>query len=129
MTNEKIKEIAKQREQEEIGDFFIGCTMVNPLPNGKTSSLICIDCSWLTPHGEKPILARNELDLVEGGLNGEPSVNIQIDDIVFTKWCDMVDEDGDVHHCKIESFLNLSDDIFSPVENADSADWVIYVEV
>ena len=127
MKNEKIvemaEEVAKRLGLDSNGDFFIGSKVDEVLPNGKVSTLICVDCSWLKPRQEA-IIDHNDLDGIDDGYI--PSIKIDIDDITVTKWLDMVDSDGDVHHCKIESFVTMSDNPFDPVEGTD---WVVYIEV
>ena len=129
MKNEKILEIAaKVAENFKDECFFIGCRVDEVLPNDKISTLVCVDCSWLKELGhESPIIDRNDLDEVEdGGGYKDPSIKIDLEDIILTKWMDMIDADGDIHHCKVESFITMSDNPFNPVEGTD---WVVYVEV
>lgn len=128
MTKEKILELAtKVAKNYEEGDFFIGCKVDEVLPNKNKTTLLCVDCSWLRPYGQEAIIDRNDLDEIAESTISEMKVTNNFDDLVFTKWCDMIDEDGDVHHCKIESFLTVTDNIYRPVE--DEADWVVYIEI
>ena len=125
MKNEQIIKMAEEvAKNYEEGDFFIGCKVDEILPNGKVSTLICVDCSWLKPRQEA-IIDHNDLDGIDDGYNN-PSIKIDIDDITITKWLDMVDSDGDVHHCKIESFITVSNNPFDPIEGTD---WVVYIEL
>ena len=126
MKNEKILKLAEEAAKKlglDNGDFFIGSKVDEVLPNGKVSTLICVDCSWLKPRQEA-IIDHNGLDGINDGYI--PSIKIDIDDITITKWLDMVDSDGDVHHCKIESFVTMSDNPFDPI---DGTDWVVYIEL
>ena len=126
MKNNEILKLAEEAAKKlglDSGDFFIGSKVDEVLPNGKVSTLICVDCSWLKPRQEA-IIDHNDLDGIDDGYI--PSIKIDIDDITVTKWLDMVDSDGDVHHCKIESFITMSDNPFDPVEGTD---WVVYIEV
>ena len=126
MKNEKILKLAEEAAKKlglDNGDFFIGSKVDEVLPNGKVSTLICVDCSWLKPRQEA-IIDHNSLDGINDGYI--PSIKIDIDDITITKWLDMVDSDGDVHHCKIESFVTMSDNPFDPI---DGTDWVVYIEL
>ena len=126
MKNEKILKLAEEAAKKlglDNGDFFIGSKVDEVLPNGKVSTLICVDCSWLKPRQEA-IIDHNDLDGIDDGYI--PSIKIDIDDITITKWLDMVDSDGDVHHCKIESFVTMSDNPFDPIEGTD---WVVYIEL
>ena len=125
MKNEQIIKMAEEvAKNYEEGDFFIGCKVDEILPNNKTTTLICVDCSWLKPQQEA-IIDHNDLDGIDDGYNN-PSIKIDIDDITITKWLDMVDSDGDVHHCKIESFITMSNNPFDPIEGTD---WVVYIEL
>ena len=97
----------------------------------KTTTLVCVDCSWLKSLGQQAIVDRNNLDEIEANdINSEISVKLDkgFNDIIFTKWVDMVDEDGDIHHCKIESFAEIGDNIYHPIEE-DEIDWVVYIEI
>ena len=136
MKNEKILKAAIAAEKDakasknyREGDFFIGCTTDEILPNGKKSTLVCVDCSWLKRMDEKAILDGNELDPIEESVQTTDSIKMKrdLDELTFTKWVDMIDTDGDRHHCKVVSYVDLSSDVFHPVE--DTGDWVIYVEV
>ena len=125
--NEILKlaeEAAKKLGLDSNGDFFIGSKVDEVLPNGKVSTLICVDCSWLNPQ-QNAIIDHNDLDGIDDGYNN-PSIKIDIEDITMTKWLDMVDSDGDVHHCKIESFVSMSVNPFDPVEGID---WAVYIEL
>ena len=125
MKNEEIlKMAAKVAENYEEGDFFIGCKIDEVLPNNKTTTLICVDCSWLKPQ-QKAIIDRNDLDEI-GEEYKKPLIKIDCDDFILTYWFDMVDMDGDIHHCKIESFIDTSGDPFDPVEGTSYA---VYIEV
>ena len=129
MKNEKILEIAaevaKKMGLDPDGDFFIGSKVDEVLPNGKVSTLVCVDCSWLRDRGQTAILDHKDLDEIDDGYKN-PSIKIDIEDIVLTKWFDAVDSDGDIHHCKVESFITMNDDPFNPVEGTD---WVVYIEL
>ena len=117
-----MAEEAAKNYEDEI--FFIGCKVDEILPNGKKSTLVCVDCSWLKEMGhQSPIIDCNDLDAIDDTL---PSMKIDEDDVILTRWMDMVDMDGDIHHCKVESFITISDNPFDPVGGTD---WVIYVEV
>ena len=128
MKNEQILKMAEDRAknyEDEI--FFIGSKVDEVLPNDKVSTLICVDCSWLKDIGhQSPIIDRNDFDEVSGGKYKAPSIKIDEEDFILTRWFDMIDMDGDIHHCKVESFITTSDNPFDPVEGTD---WVIYVEV
>ena len=127
MKNEKILKLAEEAAKKlglDDGDFFIGSKVDEVLPNGKVSTLVCVDCSWLKPRQEA-IIDHNDLDGIDDGYIN-PSIKIDIDDITITKWLDMVDSDGDVHHCKIESFVTMSDNPFDPI---DGTDWAVYIEL
>lgn len=126
MKNEKIlRKAAEAAENYVEGDFFIGSKVDEVLPNGKVSTLVCVDCSWLKPQ-QTPIIDRNDLDEIGGQDYKKPSIKIDCDDFILTYWFDMIDMDGDIHHCKIESFIDTSGDPFDPVEDTD---WVIYIEL
>ena len=129
MKNEKIvemaEEVAKRLGLDSNGDFFIGSKVDEVLPNGKVSTLVCVDCSWLRDKGQTAILDHKDLDEIDDGYKN-PSIKIDIDDIIITKWFDAVDSDGDIHHCKVESFITMGYNPFNPVEDTD---WVVYVEV
>lgn len=127
--NEILKMAAKVAEKlgfnsNEDGDFFIGCKVDEVLPNGKVSKLVCVDCSWLKPRQEA-IIDHNDLDKIDDGYKN-PSIKIDIDDIILINWFDAVDSDGDIHHCKVESFITMSEDPFNPV---DETDWALYIEL
>lgn len=128
MKNEKIIEkaeaILSSKNSDQQKDFFIGCKLDEVLPNGKTTTLICVDCTWLKPW-QTAIIDGKDLDEIEDGYKN-PSIKIDIDDIVLTKWFDAVDSDGDIHHCKVESFITMSEDPFNPV---DGTDWALYIEL
>lgn len=125
MKNEEIiKAAEKVAKNYEEGNFFIGCKVDEILPNNKTTTLICVDCSWLKPQ-QKAIIDRNDLDEV-GDEYKKPIIKIDCDDFILTYWFDMVDMDGDIHHCKIESFIDTSGDPFDPVEGTSYA---VYIEV
>ena len=136
MKNEEIIKAAEEAtkaavavEFYEEGDFFIGSKLNEILPNGKTTTLICVDCSWLnTMMGFSPIISVEDLDAIEESVVSTDSIEMkrQLDELVFVKWMDMVDPDGDVHHCKIESYVELSTDVLHPVADTD---YVVYVEV
>ena len=127
MKNEQILKMAEDRAknyEDEI--FFIGCKVDEVLPNNKISTLVCVDCSWLKEIGhESPIIDRNDLDEV-GEEYKKPTIKIDCEDFILTRWMDMVDMDGDIHHCKIESFIDTSEDPFDPVERTSYA---VYVEI
>ena len=132
MKKEQILERAALAAENYMeGDFFIGCKIDELLPNKNKTTLVCVDCSWLRDWGHKVIIDRNDLDEVEED-EISPEISIRVDKdfngLVFTKWVDMVDEDGDVHHCKIESFVDVTDNIYRPIEE-DSVDWVVYIEI
>ena len=125
MKNEQIIEMAaKAVENYREGDFFIGSKVDEILPNGKVS-LICVDCSWLKPQ-QTPIIDRNDLDEIGGQDYKKPSIKIDCDDFILTYWFDMIDMDGDIHHCKIESFIDTSGDPFDPIVETSYA---VYIEV
>lgn len=128
MTNEKIIEMAEEVAKNfREDDFFIGSKVDEVLPNGKVSTLICVDCSWLKKLGHQTVIIdHDDLDEVEDGEYKDPSIKIDLEDIILTKWMDMIDANGDIHHCKVESFITMSDNPFNPVEGTD---WVVYVEV
>jgi hypothetical protein len=111
------------------GDFYIGCKVDELLPNKNKSTLVCVDCSWL--RDQQAIVDRNDLDEIENG-EKTPEISIRVEkdfsEIIFTKWVDMIDNDGDIHHCKIESFMETTDNIYRPFE-ADDIDWVVYIEL
>ena len=124
MKNEQIIKMAEEvAKNYEEGDFFIGSKVDEVLPNDKVSTLVCVDCSWL--EGQTAILDHNDLDEIDD-VHKNPSIKIDIEDIIITKWIDAVDSDGDIHHCKIESFITMDDNPFNPVEGTD---WVVYIEV
>ena len=132
MTNKWIIQKAIEAKNEnDVGDFFIGCVTDELLPNRNKSKLICVDCSWLKPQ-QNPIIDRNDLDEILEGDKPEP-IAIAIDggDLIFTKWMNMMDEDGDIHHCKVVTYCSMGDNIFNPIEDYESGclDYVIYVEV
>ena len=120
---EILRKAAEAAENYVEGDFFIGCKVDEVLPNNKTTTLICVDCSWLKP--QQAIIDRNDLDEI-GEEYKKPSIKIDCDDFILTYWFDMVDMDGDIHHCKIESFIDTSGDPFAPVEGTSYA---VYIEV
>ena len=130
MKNEQILKLAEEAakklgfDSNKDGDFFIGCKVNEVLPNGKISTLVCVDCSWLRDRQTK-IIDHNDLDEIDDGYKN-PSIKIDIDDIIITKWFDAVDSDGDIHHCKVESFITMGYNPFDPVEDTD---WVIYIEL
>lgn len=129
MKNEKIIKIAAKVAEklglDPDGDFFIGCKVDEILPNGKKSILVCVDCSWLRDRGQTAIIDRNDLDEI-GEECKKPTIKIDDGDFIITYWFDMVDMDGDIHHCKIESFIDTSGDPFDPIVETS---WVVYVEV
>ena len=127
MKKEEILKLAEEAAKKyREGDFFIGCKVDEVLPNGKISTLVCVDCSWLRNHSQKPIVNSNDLDEVVEDDYKNPSIKIDLEDIILTKWMDMIDTDGDIHHCKVESFITMSEDPFNPVEGTD---WVLYIEL
>lgn len=128
----KVNEIIKAAEEAakklglDDGDFFIGSKVDEVLPNGKVSTLICVDCSWLKELGHQTaIIDHNDLDEV-GEEYKKPTIKIDGEDFILTRWFDVVDMDGDIHHCKVETFITTTDNPFDPVEGTD---WVVYVEV
>ena len=124
---EIIKMAASAAKTYEEDIFFIGCKVDEVLPNGKISTLVCVDCSWLKELSRQiAIIDRNDLDEISGEKYKAPSIKIDGEDIILTKWFDAVDSDGDIHHCKVESFITTSDNPFDPVEGTD---WVVYIEV
>ena len=126
MKNEQILKLAEEAAKNYCeGDFFIGSKVDEVLPNGKISTLVCVDCSWLRNHNQKPIVNSNDLDEVEDDYK-DPSIKIDLEDIILTKWMDMIDTDGDIHHCKVESFITMSENPFDPVEGTD---WALYIEL
>ena len=127
MKNNEILKLAEDisASKNREGEFFIGCKVDEVLPNGKISTLVCVDCSWLKPC-QKPIIDHNDLDEIDDGYK-DPSIKIDIEDIILTRWMDAVDMDGDIHHCKVESFITISEgDLFNPVEGTD---WALYIEL
>ena len=125
MKKEEILKLAEEAAKKyREGDFFIGCKVDEVLPNNKTTTLICVDCSWLKPHQEA-IIDRNDLDEV-GEEYKKPTIKIDCEDFILTYWFDMVDMDGDVHHCKVESYIDTSEDPFNPIEGTS---YVVYIEV
>ena len=136
MKNNEILAAAKAAEKAalavefyEEGDFFIGSKINEVLPNGKTTTLVCADCTWLKTMGFSPIISIDDLDEIEEStVQTTDSIEMkrQLDELVFVKWMDMVDMDGDIHHCKVESYVELSTDVFHPVADTDC---VVYVEV
>ena len=122
--NEIIKMAEEVAKKYREGDFFIGSKVDEVLPNGKITTLICVDCSWFRPQYE-PIIDRNDLDEI-GEEYKKPTIKIDCEDFILTRWMDMIDVDGDIHHCKVESFIDTSEDPFNPVEGTS---WVVYVEV
>ena len=126
MKNERSLKLAEAAAKNYYeGDFFIGSKVDEVLPNGKISTLVCVDCSWLRNHNQKPIVNSNDLDEIDDGYKN-PSIKIDLEDIILTKWMDMIDTDGDIHHCKVESFITMSEDPFNPVEGTD---WALYIEL
>ena len=129
MKNNEILKLAEKSAEklglDPDGDFFIGSKVDEVLPNGKVSTLVCVDCSWLRDRGQTAILDHKDLDEIDDGYKN-PSIKIDIDNIVLTKWFDAVDSDGDIHHCKVESFITMGYNPFDPVEDTD---WVIYIEL
>ena len=125
---ERAKAIKETFEMDD-GDFFIGCVVEELLPNKRTTKLLCVDCSWLNM-SQSAILPRRSLDEVVAPDKAFDEVQLKKDgeDLTFVKWTDMVDDDGDTHHCKIVSYLETSEDIFNPID-VNSIDWVIYVEL
>ena len=123
--NEIVKAVEEAAKQYREGDFFIGCKVDEVLPNGKISTLVCVDCSWFRPQHKphKPIIDRNDLDIIN---DVEPSIKIDVEDIILTYWFDAMDSDGDIHHCKVESFITMAEDPFNPVEGTD---WALYIEL
>ena len=128
MKNEQILKLAEEAAKNyEDNIFFIGSKVDEVLPNDKVSTLVCVDCSFLKRLGhQSPIIDRNDLDEISGEKYKVPLIKIDVEDIILTRWMDMVDMDGDIHHCKIESFITTSDNPFDPVEGTD---WVVYIEV
>ena len=123
MKKEEILKLAEESAKKyREGDFFIGCKVDEVLPNGKVSTLVCVDCSWLKTR-QSTIIDRNDLDIID---DVEPSIKIDIEDIILTYWFDASDSDGDIHHCKVESFITMSEDPFNPV---DGTDWALYIEL
>ena len=126
MKNEKIlklaEDISASKNFDQQKDFYIGCKVDEVLPNGKTSTLVCVDCSWLK---QKPIINHDDLDEIDDGYK-KPTIKIDGEDFILTRWMDMIDSNGDIHHCKVESFVDTSEDPFNPVERTSYA---VYVEV
>lgn len=120
--NEILKLVEEAAKKYREGDFFIGCKVDEVLPNEHISTLVCVDCSWLKTR-QSTIVDRNDLDIIN---DVEPSIKIDIEDIILTYWFDAVDSDGDIHHCKLESFITMSEDPFNPVEGTD---WALYIEL
>ena len=120
--NEILKLVEAAAKKYREGDFFIGCKVDEVLPNEHISTLVCVDCSWLKTR-QSTIVDRNDLDIIN---DVEPSIKIDIEDIILTYWFDAVDSDGDIHHCKLESFITMSEDPFNPVEGTD---WALYIEL
>ena len=128
MKNEKILKLAEEAAKKlglDSGVFFIGSKVDEVLPNGKVSTLVCVDCSWLKLQ-QTPIIDRNDLDEIGGQDYKKPSIKIDCDDFILTYWFDMIDMDGDIHHCKIESFIDTSGDPFDPIVETSYA---VYIEV
>ena len=132
MTDAQIlKEALIRKEQFREGDFFIGSVVDEVLPNGKVSKLVCVDADWLSRSGQKPILSKYDLDEVETIRDTKSSNSMQITDyetITLVKWRDLIDNDGDFHHCKVVTYITIEDDAFKPI-NEDGIDTVIFVEV
>ena len=128
MKNEQILKLAEEAAKTYEEDiFFIGSKVDEVLPNNKVSTLVCVDCSWLKELSHQTtIIDRNDLDEISGEKYKKPTIKIDGEDIILTRWMDMVDMDGDIHHCKVESFITTSDNPFDPVEGTD---WVVYIEV
>ena len=109
MKNEKIIEMASKVAEklglDPNGDFFIGSQVDEVLPNGKVSTLVCVDCSWLRNRGQTAILDHNDLDEIDDGYKN-PSIKIDIEDIIITKWFDTVDSDVP---SPVLSYPNLSE--------------------
>ena len=127
--SEILEKAIKAKDENSKGDFFIGCKVDELLKNQNVSTLICVDCSWLR---QKPIISRNDLDeVLEDDKPAPISIAIDDGDIIFTKWMNMMDEDGDIHHCKVITYCTMSDNIFDPIEDYESGclDYVIYVEI
>ena len=128
MKNEQILKLAEEAAKTYEEDiFFIGSKVDEVLPNNKVSTLVCVDCSWLKELSHQTaIIDRNDLDEISGEKYKKPTIKIDGEDFILTRWFDMIDMDGDIHHCKIESFITTSDNPFDPVEGTD---WVVYIEV
>ena len=128
MKNEQILKLAEEAAKTYEEDiFFIGSKVDEVLPNNKVSTLVCVDCSWLKELGHQTaIIDRSDLDEISGEKYKKPTIKIDGEDFILTRWFDMIDMDGDIHHCKIESFITTSDNPFDPVEGTD---WVVYIEV
>ena len=126
MKKEEILKLAEEAAKKyREGDFFIGCKVDEVLPNGRVSTLVCVDCSWLKPHQEA-IIDHTDLDEV-GEEYKKPTIKVDCEDFILTRWMDMVDVDGDIHHCKVESYIDTSeDDPFNPVERTS---YVVYIEL
>ena len=125
MKKEEILKLAEEAAKKyREGDFFIGCKVDEVLPNNKTTTLICVDCTWLKPW-QTAIIDGNDLDEI-GEEYKKPIIKIDCEDFILTRWMDMIDSDGDVHHCKVESYIDTSEDPFNPVEGTSYA---VYVEV
>ena len=125
---EILKRMQNAAELHQEGDFFIGCTIEEVLPNRLKTKLVCVDCSWLREwNGNTPIIKRNELDEIE---DDENSINVIKEDgkLMFVKWVDMVDDDGDKHHCKIVTYADINNNIFCPITE-DNYDYAIYIEL
>ena len=125
MKKEEILKLAEEEAKKyHEGDFFIGCKVDEILPNERVSTLVCVDCSWFRPQ-HKPIIDHNDLDEI-GEEYKKPTIKIDCEDFILTRWMDMIDADGDIHHCKVESFIDTSEDPFNPVEGTSYA---VYIEV
>ena len=134
MKKSEIIERAKNASKNfETGDFFIGCAVSEVLPNKNKTTLVCVDCSWLRQwNPNQVIIDRNDLDeIIEDDKEVLPSITIDGSDIIFTKWLNMIDDDGDVHHCKIVTYCTLSTNIFNPIEDYEAGclDYALYIEV
>lgn len=124
MKNEQILEVALAAKQFENG-VFVG--KVVELPNKLT--LVCVDRSHFR-FGESTILSLYDLNIARDNNNySSSSVSIKDNEIILTKWINMIDKDGDIHRCKIESCAKMSNNIYQLIDSVEDIYWSLYIQL
>jgi hypothetical protein len=121
MKNEQILEAALAAKQ--FDGLFVG--KVVELPK---STLVCVDRSHFR-FGESTILSRYDLNIVRDNNYLSSSVSIKDSEIILTKWVNMIDKDGDIHRCKIESCAKMSNNIYQLIDSVEDIYWSLYIQL